>query len=613
MRRRKVRRSWLRGALTLAIALALAPGAAADPPARRAPGRPVPDARVLIWYVDGLRPDVLRDMAEQGLLPNLRRVFVDGGAAYPRAFTVFPSNTLIANGALFTGRFSDRTGVKAQHQFERSMSVRPSPWRRGPVIQPMPDAREPRVINLLDKYAPADTHQFLTSYDVPTLGRRLGKAFRFTTLPILPINPPPQWFHRTVNTIGPFGLSLRLPSRLDLVNARYLVQDIVGDPDARVIAAWFPMVDKTCHTHGRGQFGPARRDLALVDTYLGWTLTRLQEVGWAQSMYFVLVSDHGHVGGETRVSRRANLPRDWAHRELGCNVRVVGQQWTHPGMAPDRFVFVDNQGAGQAKIFLPKAAYFFGAWRRNRLYDLTHYQLRPTQPPVNLLESLAAFRGPEWDGQGPAPVDLILLKLDDRRVFVYRDAERQALLSRLPQASGPSLYRYEPVRHLEQSADGALHFEAAGPRQDPLGYLQDPGFRPGGGGGAAWCATAHTDREWLEATADTQYPDAVVGISTFFAWQPPLEGLAALRDPDLVVTASAGWSFRSDDGEGTDHGAPLADAMRITLFLAGPNIRPGVRDRPQRIVDVLPTVLDMVGWSYEPDSIDGRAMPGLYE
>jgi arylsulfatase A-like enzyme len=601
----------LRCAPTWAAALLLAlPAPARAAEGRR--GRPVPQARVLLWYVDGLRPDVLRAMAAEGLLPNLRRVFVDGGVACPRAFTVFPSNTLIANGALFTGRFSDRTGVKAQHQFERSMSIRPAPWRRGPAIQPMPDAREPRVINLLDKYAPADTHQFLTAHGVPTLGSRLGKAFRFTTLPILPINPPPQWFHRAVNTLGPLGLSVRLPTRLDLVNAHYLVEDLLGDPDARVIAAWFPQADKTCHTHGRGQFGPARQDLLRVDEYFGWALARLREVGWLEQTYFLLVSDHGHVGGDQGVNRRANLPRDWAHRALGCNARVVGRQWTHAGISPERFVFVDNQGAGQAKIFLPNGSYFFGAWRRNRLYDLTHYQLRPSQPSVNLLESLAAFRGPEAQADDPAPVDLVLVKLDDHRVFVYRDAQRQALISRLPGVARRPLYRYEPVSRLEQSPDGALHFEAAVPGQDPLGYLQDPGFRAPGGA-AAWLAEPHTDREWLEATADTRYPDAVVGFSTFFAWQPPLEGLAALRDPDVVVTAAPGWSFRSDDGEGTDHGSPLADAARMTLFAAGPGLSPGTVQAPQRIVDVLPTILEMVGAPYDPDSMDGRPIPLAYE
>ncbi|MBI4342692.1 MAG: alkaline phosphatase family protein [Candidatus Omnitrophica bacterium] len=574
-------------------------------------GRPVPNARVLLLYIDGLRPDVLQEMAGQGLLPNIQRVFLDQGLRVANAFTVFPSNTLIANGSLFTGLFSDRTGIKSQNQFERT-TLKP----KGQLSKWLPDGFMPhpmtRVINLLDKYAPEQTHAFLVRRGVPTLATRLGKAYRFTTLPIAPVNPPPRWFHYAINTIGPFGVSTRLPRRLDAVNAQYAVEELLGDPDARVIAVWLPMADKTCHHSRRGQFGAARWDLAQADELLGRLMGRLREVGWDRSTYLILVSDHGHLGGEHGVNRACNLPREWAHRQLGCNVNVVGQEWRHPGIDERRFVFFDNQGAGQAKLFLPYESYFRGPWRRNRLFGLTHYELRPGQRSVNLLESLTAFHPPGWDGHGVRPVDLILVKLDERRVVLYRDDETQAILHRERDAAGRERYRYEPVRHLAQSQDGELHYEPPLAGRDPLGYLQEPGFLEATGG-AAWLSQPHASREWLQATARSRYPDAVVTMAKFFAWQDPVRDLAAARDPDLVVTASPGWSFRSDDGEGTDHGYPLRESMRMTLLLAGPNLPHGVVERPQRIVDVLPTILEMIGWPDDPAPLDGEAITGIYD
>ena len=573
-------------------------------------GGPVPNARVLLLYVDGLRPDVLREMAEAGFLPTFKRAFLDRGLAVPRAFTVFPSNTLIANGSLFTGLFSDATGIKSQNQFERS-SLKP----RGQLSAWLPDGFIPmpptRVLDLLDKYAPEHTHAFLVKRGVPTLGSRLGKAFRFTTLPIAPLNPPPQWFHRAVNTIGPFGIASHLPWRVDTVNAQYAVEELIGDEDARVLAVWFPTVDKTCHHSPRGQFGAARRDLALADRYLARILHRVEEIGWDRALYLILLSDHGHLGGERTVNQACNLPRDWAHRRLGWNARVVGQEWTHPGIEEDRFVFFDNQGAGQAKLFLPYGSYFTGPWRRNRLAELARYRAAPGRT-VNLLESLATFRPPGWDGEGAGPVDLILVKLDERRVFLYRDEDTQALIHRGADAAGGEVYRYEPVRRVSQADDGALHDEPARPGQDPLGYLRDPGFRPTTTA-SAWLTEPHTAREWLAATADTRYPDAVVTMAKFFAWRDPMTDLAEVRDPDLIVTASEGWSFRSDDGSGTDHGYPLAGSMRITCILAGPNIPHGTLTAPHRIVDILPTVLEMVGWPYDPSTLDGEAIRGVYE
>ena len=143
---------------------------------------------------------------------------------------------------------------------------------------------------------------------------------------------------------------------------------------------------------------------------------------------------------------------------------------------------------------------------------------------MNLLESLAAFHPPEWDGRGPKPVDLILVKLDERRVFLYRDEDRQAILHREGDGS-QERYRYEPVRALVQSDGGELRYEPAAPGLDPLGYLQDAAFRKSAGG-AGWLATTHTAREWLHATSQTRYPDAVVAMSKFFAWQHPVTDLA---------------------------------------------------------------------------------------
>jgi hypothetical protein len=209
-------------------------------------------------------------------------------------------------------------------------------------------------------------------------------------------------------------------------------------------------------------------------------------------------------------------------------------------------------------------------------------------------------------------VDLILVKLDETRVFVYRDAASQALLHRERDRRGEEVYRYEPVRSLAQAPDGVIRHDAALPGADPFGYLQDPAFL-GATGGPAWLARAHTASEWLLATRHTRYPDAVVAMLKFFSWHPALQELAEVRDPDFVVTAAAGWSFRSDGGEGTDHGYPLAESMRITLMIAGPNIRRGILTAPHRIVDVLPTILEMVGRRYDPSELHGRAITGIYE
>jgi len=581
------------------------------------PGRPLPGARVLLLYVDGLRPDVMHEMAAAGFLPNLKAQFVDHGVECVHAFTTFPSNTLVANGALFTGLFPDRTGIKSQNQFERT-TLR----SRGPMSEWLPNwlvvrtAPQTHIIDLLDKFAPENTHEFLVKRGIPTLGSRLQGAYRYTVLPILPVNPPLRWLHRALNGVrNPLVATVKIPTELDRINAGYVVNELLGDPDARVIAAWFPMLDKNCHHHARGQFGAARRDLAIFDRLFGQILAKLREVGWDRSTYLLLISDHGHVGGERAANRRANLPRDFFHRQLGCNVKVVGQSWRYPGLDRTRFVFLDHQGAGQAAIFLPKGAYATGLWQPNRLDELMRYDFGPNRGMVNLLESLSQFRGPEWTPDMPNPVDLVLVKVDATRVLVFRAVDNQAIIHLVHGDDGVERYRYEPIRRIHVTPTGEVETELPLPGTDPLRFFSDAALLRALDGVplAEWIRQPHTAGEWLRITADSEYPDAIVGIAKCFQWKPPVTDLAEARDPDLLVTAARGWSFRSDDGWGTDHGSLLRESMRMSLFVAGPNIRSGLITEPHRIIDVLPTILQMIQWPHDPHEMDGQAIQGLYD
>ena len=102
-------------------------------------------------------------------------------------------------------------------------------------------------------------------------------------------------------------------------------------------------------------------------------------------------------------------------------------------------------------------------------------------------------------------------------------------------------------------------------------------------------------------------------MAKFFHWARTMEDLADARDPDLLVTASNGWSFRTDGELGTDHGGPLPESMRMSCFMAGPNIRHGVVRQPHRIIDIVPTILEMIGFDDSPGSFDGQPVRGIYE
>ena len=77
------------------------------------------NANVVIIFVDGLRPDVVVEMAQWGHMPNFRKLFLDNGTWVRNSFTVQPSLTLTSFSSMITGVYANRHGVKAQAYYDR--------------------------------------------------------------------------------------------------------------------------------------------------------------------------------------------------------------------------------------------------------------------------------------------------------------------------------------------------------------------------------------------------------------------------------------------------------------------------------------------------------------
>ena len=93
--------------------------------------------------------------------------------------------------------------------------------------------------------------------------------------------------------------------------------------------------------------------------------------------------------------------------------------------------------------------------------------------------------------------------------------------------------------------------------------------------------------------------------------------LAGLPPETLVVLAGDHGEGLGDGGE-EQHGLLLSDAtLHVPLILAGPGVPVGVEERPVSLVDVAPTLLQLLGLPAEPD-VDGSDLfapssrPGVY-
>lgn len=594
-------------------------------------GRPLPDSSLIVFYVDGLRPDVVREMSAMGHLPNISRVFLSGGTWVENAYTVFPSDTITSNGTMWTGCFSDRHGLKGQLRFSRRTLFSESylaplgPNRSSSLLSPqgidsiVHETRTAGVRLLKGKQAGERWNRTHVTGVRPLYAhlRKAGADWATGVLPMMTEVPPILWTRSLVKHM-PYFQSHEAWRHIDDANTDYTMKYLL-DRKQPVTIVWLPETDTTSHKQSRGQFGMTRRTIAQADKLIGRIVKELAARKRLDSTYLMLVSDHGHHGGRNSHLSHFDLanelfyhPREttkdgrWIGGGLGMSVRQHRSWNRHPEDGSRDFVFLDANSDGAARIFLPRGHFHSGKWLgTQRPADLLQYRIAANRPPVNLVNALTGWQSADGAGVKRRPIDLVLMKLSDRSVLVATHDRGHAMIDRKRNADGKWVYRYTPVKNLVPKADGSIACETVhDAKTDPLGIVARID--------AEQLAAFHGERFWLRVTSDTKYPDSVVALTRHMLWQQDLKYRELEFAPDLVVTAQRGWYFGTRNSPGTMHGYPFRESMRASMFVAGPNIRRGARlTAPCRMVDLTPTILEMVGRTPE-DELDGRPIRGIY-
>jgi arylsulfatase A-like enzyme len=587
---------------------------------------------VVVFYVDGLRPDVVEEMAAMHHLPNIRRIFIDGGTHLRNAFTAFPSDTITSNGTMWTGCFSDRHGLKGQVRFSRRR------LRSDSFLEPLGPNRSSRHLQPqgLDKVVheteslaigavagAEEERQFRASQTSTTPAiydylRANGQDWATGVLPVMTDMPPVLWT-RSMARFLPYFQAQQAWKYIDDANSHYAVRHLLRQYRP-VTIIWLPETDSVSHKECRGQFGSTRRTIALADRLLGEVVSELEAQGRLNQTYFVLVSDHGHNGGRDMHLARFDLANEflYASREVTQDGRWVGgglglsvkqhryANW-HKGDGLKQFAFIDGDSDGAARIFLPRGQYSSGDWSGpNCPADLLAYRIAPKQAPINLPLTLASATAVHDNGEVQHPIDLVLMKLTDDSILITTCDRGQAVVERRRNEQGNWVYRYTPVKDFCRTACGDVTFEPIlDPQIDPLGIL--PRVRRG------FLQNFHDEQTWLWVTAGSDYPDGVVTLTRHLMWQENIMPQEMEYAPDLVVTARRGWLFGTQNTPGTTHGYPLAESVRATWYISGPCIRQGARvDAPCRLVDLTPTILSLTGTPHDPAQFDGRALRNIF-
>lgn len=593
-------------------------------------GEPAPGSRVVVFYIDGLRPDVVQEMTAMGHLPVIRELFVDGGSWLSGAVTAFPSDTITSNGTMWTGCFSDRHGLKGQVRFSRHRLVSES------YLEPLGPSRSARLLRPqgIDSML-ADGQKKVRSWVQGEDGseswyrssitgtppiyqflRSSGQDWSTGLLPLMTELPPLLWTRSMAQEL-PFLGAHNAWQYVDDSNASYAMKHLLHRRDP-VTILWFPETDSVSHKKCRGQFGQTRRTIARADSLIGEIVDELKETSEFESTYFLLVSDHGHHGGRVQHLKHFDLASDFFYRPrevtkdgkwigggMGVSVRMHRHWNRHPGQHQREFVFIDGESDGAARVFLPRGSITSRDWSGpNRPGDLLQYRFARNHESIDLVRTMAEVTEPE---SGSLVVDLVLLKLDEASILITTADRGQAVIDRKLDNRGRWIYRYRPVSEAWSDGKGGVFFRPnLAARRDPLELrtLLEP----------AVLEHYYDERTWLNATSKTRYPDSVVALTRHMLWQENLKERQPEFAPDLVVTARSGWYFGTKSSPGTMHGYPLADSMRASWFVSGPNVRKQTRiDHPCRLADLTPTILRMAGVDFDKTWFDGQPVMTMFE
>lgn len=596
-------------------------------------GEPVPGCSVIVFYVDGLRPDVVEEMAAMHHIPHIRDRFVEGGAYLRNAFTAFPSDTITSNGTMWTGCFSDRHGLKGQVRFSRARRDSDSfleplgPNRSSRILGPqgldwVVHETQAATVGMVQgedgerQWRESKTSATPAIYDYM---RGNGSDWATGILPIMTDMPPVLWT-RSMARFLPYLQSQQAWRYVDDANVHYAIRHLIRQ-NRPVTIIWMPETDSVSHKECRGQFGSTRKTIARADNLIGEVVTELQGAGRLDSTYLILVSDHGHHGGQTTHLSRFDVANEfffnarkmsksgqWVGGGFGLSVRQHRSANWHKGDTSAQFVFVDGDSDGAARIFLPRGSYTSGDWSgANAAANLLAYQIAPHIPPLNMPLTLANATAIHDDGSEHHPVDLVLMKLSENSILITTWDRGQAVIERQRNEIGAWEYRYTPVGDVIVDVNGGIALEPTKePNTDPLGITAR--VRP------AFLKQFHDEQTWLLVTTASDYPDSVVVLTRHMLWQEGLRTQEQEYAPDLVVTARRGWLFGTQNTPGTTHGYPLAESMHATWYVSGPNIRRGATiDAPCRLVDLTPTILHLTGTPHDPAKLDGHALRNIFE
>lgn len=501
---------------------------------------------VCVLLFDGLSGEAFERLVEAGALPNIKARIVDRGLSVKTAVASVPSDTYPNLASLETGLLPGHHGIPANIWLDRRLRVREAHTNILGIFSST-DYLVPEARTLFERL-PGDT----VAVTAPLArGVTVHARNRITVVASYARNEWSFLDRKTLDDIGDAYAGAAAAGRVP-----------------PLVFAHFVGTDEVAHVSGL-ESREFQATMSAIDEAFGRLLRRLRRRHLDERILFVLVSDHGNSSYGTAVD--AN---ELVNRALRANPTEAdcskGDCVLVPARRKDKAYDV-----GDAMIAV-------GAYRGVMIW------LPANRPPEDVP---SAFRAPRRKRKPRAPSGAPL-KITDASLFaatLARAPEVRLVATRGPSSGMVALYgpsgRAEIVRDDRDGLE-SLYLYRVLEGDDPLGYAHSAA--------APLVGSAHDPDEWLEATAETEFPDLVVQLPEFFD---------SPRSPDVFISPQDGYGFTR--GYTAGHGSLSRSETVVPLLFAGPGVTPGIL-HAARTVDLAPTLLSYLGVDYDPDEMDGE-------
>lgn len=237
--------------------------------------------RTVFYLLDGARPDILKELIDEGQLPNLARLINEG--TFRKATTCFPSTTGPAYLPFLSGHFPGTMNIPGIRWFDKKEFKR-------------------RRLNkmAMRSYCGPEAVFFNTDMpaDKPTLFDLLGESYNLYNMITRNI---PDEFDLGKEGKGWLYTRAHFAKRhhpVDLQGHQRIMNLLHSGKDFDFLFAVFPSVDWDSHYHDI-------RDHRTIEAYriadrsIGEVRAILEEKGWWSNTLFLLTSDHGLTATHT--------------------------------------------------------------------------------------------------------------------------------------------------------------------------------------------------------------------------------------------------------------------------------------------------------------------------